>query len=274
MKKLLLVLGLAATSAIGFGQNNPNYNPDYNGNNHVDTGDLLGLLAEFGNEFNFISPCDSIVVEENACSNENFVSYYGYTYDIVTIGNQCWFAENLRTDKYSNGDVIPYWFQGSPSTNEGQYCVYEHSNDENGYLYTYYTTIDTRNVCPSGWHVPNNTEWNIFGEYLGVDSLETDYNSSEWLGTNQGTELKSINWEGTNEWGFNALPGGSRGMLGNWGLLTWARWWSSSVIPSTGGDVSWGRALVSPNQSPGNGSKIWYTGFNNQDGLSIRCIKD
>lgn len=269
MKKTLFILGLFISPST-FSQINPNWNPDYNGNGTIGSEDLLGLLTEFGSEFNFISPCDSIVIEQNACNNENFVSYYEHTYDVVAIGNQCWFAENLRTDKYSNGDVIPYWFQGQPPIDEGQYCVYEHTNDTFGYLYTFYAASDERNLCPSGWHVPTYSEWNILGDYIGVDSLESGYsNVLEWLGTNQGTELKSISWNGIDSWGFNGQPGGMRNMEGFWsGIGAWAHWWSTTSIPATGNDVSWGRALKT------DSSQILYTGFNNQDGHSIRCIKD
>ena len=37
----------------------------------------------------------------------SYVSYQGYDYATVLIGNQCWFAENLRSENYRNGDAIP-----------------------------------------------------------------------------------------------------------------------------------------------------------------------
>ncbi len=43
----------------------------------------------------------------DACSNLATVTYDGYTYDLVAIGDQCWFAENLRNEYYANGDAIP-----------------------------------------------------------------------------------------------------------------------------------------------------------------------
>ena len=44
---------------------------------------------------------------DDPCANELTVTFDGYTYDLVAIGDQCWFAENLRTEHYANGDAIP-----------------------------------------------------------------------------------------------------------------------------------------------------------------------
>ena len=54
--------------------------------------DLMGLLSVYGEDYTFT---------ETFCYP---VDFYGYTYDVVAIGEQCWFAENLRTTQYSNGD--------------------------------------------------------------------------------------------------------------------------------------------------------------------------
>ena len=70
---------------------------DGNADGAVGSGDLLGLLTEFG------SVCESAVAF--ACGDP--VSYQGYDYATVLIGDQCWFAENLRNENYQNGDAIP-----------------------------------------------------------------------------------------------------------------------------------------------------------------------
>ena len=69
---------------------------DGNGNGIVGAGDLLGLLTEYGSE----------CIPETAFTCGDPVSYQGYDYQTVQIGEQCWFAENLRSD-YQDGDVIP-----------------------------------------------------------------------------------------------------------------------------------------------------------------------
>ena len=68
----------------------------YDGNNDgvVGSGDLLQLLTEFG------QTCTPLLLAAP-------VAYQGYEYATVLIGDQCWFAENLRSTQYTNGDSIP-----------------------------------------------------------------------------------------------------------------------------------------------------------------------
>ena len=102
----------------------------------------------------------------------------------VTIGNQTWMAENLKTTKYNDGTIIPLitdkmaWetasFDASPA-----YCWYDttgtgytkYNLDTYGALYNWYaintSTNGNKNVCPIGWHVPTNVEWTTLTDYLG-----------------------------------------------------------------------------------------------------------
>jgi uncharacterized protein (TIGR02145 family) len=94
-------------------------------------------------------------------------------YKTVTIGTQVWMAENLKTTKYSNGDSIGTttpatldittektpkyrWSYGGEESNVAKY----------GRLYTWYAATDSRNVCPTGWHVPTDAEWTTLTNYL------------------------------------------------------------------------------------------------------------
>ena len=114
----------------------------------------------------------------------------GNIYKIVTVGTQVWMAENLKTTKYSNGDQIPnetdslQWLNLSG----GAYCWYNNmaSTFKNnfGALYNWYAVQDSRNLCPTGWHVPSDTEWTILTNYLGGGSAA-------------GGQLKET---GTNHW--------------------------------------------------------------------------
>ena len=63
------------------------------------------------------------------CGGVSTVTYDGYTYDLVAIGDQCWFAENLRNEHYANGDAIPGDLSNSEwiNTTEGAQAIY--SND-------------------------------------------------------------------------------------------------------------------------------------------------
>ncbi len=69
---------------------------DYDG--VIGVNDLMSLLASFGTD------C-STYEEEIGCGTP--IEYHGYEYQTVLIGDQCWFAENLRTELYLNGEEIP-----------------------------------------------------------------------------------------------------------------------------------------------------------------------
>jgi len=137
------------------------------------------------------------------------VVFDDYIYAIVEIGDQTWFAENLRTVHYSNGD---------PITNLA--WDYSHGIDSEGYsdydgdiLYNYYAVEDERGICPDGWHVSTDDEWSQMLIYLGMD--EDDTWNYGYGGTNEGGMLKAIdgwnqpNTGATNITGFSALPEGS-----------------------------------------------------------------
>jgi len=124
-------------------------------------------------------------------------------YKTVKIGEQIWMAENLN-----------YEAEGSRCYNDSTaYCK------KYGRLYNWETAMKS---CPSGWHLPSKEEWEILTEVIGGKKTA-------------GKHLKAISgWEengnGTDAYGFSALPGGSQvsytGYFGNVGIAGW--WWSSS----------------------------------------------
>ena len=89
----------------------------------------------------------------------------GNLYQVDTIGKQTWMLENLKTTRYSNGDLIgtttPATLDISGlSTPKYQWAYNGNESNVNTYgrLYTWYAVNDSRNVCPTGWHVPSKTE--------------------------------------------------------------------------------------------------------------------
>jgi uncharacterized protein (TIGR02145 family) len=160
------------------------------------------------------------------------VTFDGYTYSSIVLGNgQEWMAENLRTTSYANGDPIPNIADGTQWSNLTTGAWVHYNNDsqyENPYgkLFNGYAVADLRNVCPTGWHVPLNTEWNAFINYLGGDAVAGGKMKS--TGTQYWT---SPNTDAINESGFSGLPGGNRenGLFFSVGDHAW--WWSASQWP-------------------------------------------
>jgi len=209
-------------------------------------------------------------------------TFDGYSYAAVFIGDQCWFAENLRTTTYLNGDVIPAGLTDGDwsSTTSGATAVYgegssyceNYSPDidacdeaqslaEYGRLYNWYAVDDARGLCPSGWHLPTDGEWT---------DLENHITSQGFSGT-EGTALKATyGWNGggngTDDFGFSALPGGARYYSGGYFYVAGnvGHWWSSS--PS--GGSAWARYLLY--DSPDVGRDNYYPRY----GFSVRCLRD
>ena len=201
------------------------------------------------------------------------VSYQGYDYATVLIGDQCWFAENLRSENYDNDDPIPAGLSDSEwsSTTSGATAVYGESAsnlETYGRLYNWYAVDDVRGLCPSGWHVPTDAEWMTMEMALGMS--ESEANSTGWRGTDQGTQMKTTyGWNGggngTNSSGFSGLPVGYRSIDGNFSSAgNGGNWWSSSPD----GSDAWSRYLYDDDESVFRG--VNYLRF----GFSVRCVRD
>ncbi|MBU0713276.1 PEGA domain-containing protein [bacterium] len=204
----------------------------------------------------------------------------GNVYKTVKIGDQWWMAENLKVTHYRNGDAIPNVTGDTEWSNltTGAYCNY--NNDDNnatnadtyGRLYNWYAVNDSRNIAPTGWHVPSDEEWKELEMYLGMSQSDAD--ATGVRGTDEGGKLKetgtnhwsSPNTDATNESGFAALPGGYRGFYGSvYYMGNYAYFWSSTE--SEGGSA-WGRRLNYSN------SDVYRYYFSKQYGFSVRCVRD
>ena len=211
----------------------------------------------------------------NTCGDP--VSYQGYDYATVLIGEQCWFAENLRSENYENGDAIPAnlsWIPSGQTRHRGpslftgkmrdatilqpdiDACDPAQSLNEYGRLYNWYAVDDARGLCPSGWHVPTDGEWTVLTDHLGGVSIAGGPMKTDYGWHNGGN--------GTNSSGFSGLPGGIRNSSGNFQFAgNYGYWWSSS--PS--GSNAWYRFLL-VNEYVGRFN------FNLQNGFSVRCVRD
>jgi len=187
-------------------------------------------------------------------------------YDIIEIGNQLWLKQNIKTTKFSNGDVIETTAtmdQYIGSISEPRYQWPAMGNEANvvvyGRHYTWYAATDSRNICPSGWHVPTDAEWVELINFLGGEQSaggklkSVDY----WLTPNSG---------GTDEVGFKAVPGGHRIYDGNWAAFGEnATMWTSNEI-----DNEWAKSWVPINE----GTRIYPANWVKKNGAAVRCVKD
>lgn len=191
----------------------------------------------------------------------------GNVYDTVVIGTQVWMKENLKTTKYNDGTPIPLVTDNAAwgaLTSPG-YCWY--NNDEFIYKNTYgalynWHAVNTGKLCPSGWHVATDADWNTLTTYLGGQDV-----AGGKLKATGTTHWENDNVGATNETGFTALPGGNRRTNGTFYWIGKdGYWWSPSNVP---GSERYIRLLQ------GNSERISRSDFTEpQQGYSVRCVRD
>jgi uncharacterized protein (TIGR02145 family) len=189
----------------------------------------------------------------------------GNVYHTIAIGTQVWLAENLKVTHFRNGDPIANvtdqaaWFDLTTQA----YC--NSDNDVNlwttyGRLYNWYAVNDSRNIAPTGWHVPSDSAWSILAAFIGGGTygyklIETG--TAHWLGPNS---------TATNATGFSGLPGGYRDSGGIFiSIGGEADWWSATEESATS---AWAKRIF--NNSLGLGT----LSTSKRNGYSVRCMKD
>lgn len=197
---------------------------------------------------------------------EDIKDIEGNSYHTVIIDSQVWMAENLRTSRYNNGDTIATTYPANKNIMFDPIQKYQwaYKGDSSydtiyGRLYTWYAITDSRQVCPTGYHIPNKSEWDQLTTFLGgpyeAGSKIKETDTIHWLAPNS---------DATNEVGFTALPGGSRGYLGDFGgLRKGVAFWCSDTVDS---QQAWVKFI----------SQEFFV-FNpdhKSDGLSVRCLKN
>ncbi len=205
---------------------------------------------------------------ENANLNNTITDIDGNSYQTVQIGNQIWMAENLKTSKYSNGDIINNVsdsLQWQNLTN-GAWVYYNNNQDGCGKLYNWYAVMDSRNICPIGWHVPSIQEFNELANQIGGFSVSGGKLKS--TGTIQsGTGLwEAPNTGATDEFGFSGNPCGSRRENGEFHGKGYALFlWTSTEYDSSKASY---RFL---NYNMEGLEAFW---LDKKSGFCIRCIMD
>jgi len=179
----------------------------------------------YGEEVSFITDKPDITGQTGTVTDVD-----GNTYAWIGIGKQAWMIQNLEVTHYNNGEEIPevtgYEMIGLAT---GAYCHY--SNDSSiaatyGKIYNYYSLTDSRKLCPDGWHIPDNTEWDELIDHLG--GINTAGGKLKETGTGH---WNVPNTGATNESGFTALPGGIMDLTGDFFELgNQGAWWSYDKI--------------------------------------------
>lgn len=242
---------------------------------------------------------DCIYPPTFSCSDgTTSVDFDGHSYMVVQIGNDCWFAENLRTTRFRNGDQITEatqeeWTEPNHTNPHLRLWGYgdidfvpcqiepllglsgfwwDPCNDSEGVLdryglhYNGWAVIDDRNLCPSGWHVPSDAEF----EALRNHATELGYED------NPGLALKLLGdpffsspspIELTWELPRTGFRGGMIGLIdpdgGSYGSS--GHWWSSTTA-GLQENASW---TLRRSDDSFESTERPFT-----QGLSARCVQD
>jgi uncharacterized protein (TIGR02145 family) len=184
----------------------------------------MDILAAYG---------DCAVSGFTTCGDD--IEHEGYDYSTVQIGDQCWFSENCRylpevSPSSAGSETSPYYYvygyEGIDVTAAQATSNYE----TYGVLYNWLAVM-TAGICPSGWHIPTDLEWQTMEISLGMSVSEAA--SEFWRGTDEGYQMKSSSgWNsggnGSNSSGFTGLPGGDRYSSGFRYNGNYGFWWSAS----------------------------------------------
>jgi len=217
------------------------------------------LIKQIGGTYLEISYDNTVEISflvNTPCTETPTVIYEGKTYNTVQIGGQCWLKENLNvgtrinlsSDQANNVILEKYCYE-----NNEAYCTtyggLYHWNEAMQYV----TTQGTKGICPTGWHIPTKTEFELLKTAVINDGNKL---KKEDQGTGSGI--------GTNKSGFSGLLAGivSDPYFSN--LSEDTNFWSSnqSSFQAYSLYLIYNEGIIKLNINP------------KSSGCSVRCVKD
>jgi uncharacterized protein (TIGR02145 family) len=188
-------------------------------------------------------------------------------YYTVKIGKQTWLAENLRTTHFNNGEKIniledkDLW--KTSTTGLALAFNYDSINyKKQGFYYTWQVVNDKRGICPTGWHIPKDSEWKMLSKELKKENVALkliEKNPNHWKKNEFDTTIQNIT-------GFGALPTGLVKEDGSFqDSYTASYWWSNSLYYAEFSCYFMINPITNKSEHP--------TGNQNM-AMPIRCIKD
>ncbi len=220
--------------------------------------------------------CGTPNIHNPALAYGTMTDQEGTTYKTITIGSQEWMAENLNTSTYVNGDSLLTNLDGLAwfSTSSG---AYSYNNWDSslacpyGKLYNWHAVTDSRQVCPTGWHVPTDEDFTALTNFLGGEAIaggqmRTVGNSETGSGL-----WNAPNIDASNSSGFSAVPAGYRIIYSmDYGTAFFgqdAMFWTSTL------------SNENPNEAYSRIIRYWNnlvlrSSYSKQGGFTVRCLRD
>ncbi len=223
----------------------------------------------------------------------------------VTIGTQVWMVSNLNVSSFRNGvDILEAQddaaWKKAGDNKQPAWCYYNNDPKNGvkyGKLYNWYAVVDSNGLCPQGWHVPSDKEWETLVSYLGENpgrKMKAKSGWNKWKSGGSETCPVCSRWndeyrsktachrckdtrsipaavayhsgDGNNLSGFFGLPGGYHSR-GNYYYIGYDGYWWSSTEDDT--FTAWSRYL-----SFNSGSADRDASNKKNGGFSVRCLRD
>jgi uncharacterized protein (TIGR02145 family) len=203
----------------------------------------------------------------------------GNVYNTITYGTQVWMVENLKTTHFRDGTAITNETTNAPWAYNAigtapAYCDYNNNPANSavyGRLYNLFAMKDSRGIAPTGWHVPNYSEWVTLLNYLGGAGIAggrmKETGTTHWLYPNTGADNSS---------GFTAVGTGDRAWTSTGSFCCQqarSSLWSSSSS-YTSGTSAYLNVIYLNYNSASHSMTLGSIGGGQNFGFAIRCIKD
>ena len=232
---------------------------------------------------------------EDACGGKTAIVYQEELYPIHPVGNQCWFSEDLRSAHFQDGSPIPVAIKADLWSSMGSSGLPAMSTLQLGgrfspaqgaHYFNFPAVLDDRGLCPPGWHVPTDADWQTLLEFgaaaQGPTSLGTRMKAGPVAGLRHMNRRLPSNetkgnappqsehadwvphWDGTDAMGFSAEPVGLRDRFGFNDYIGHASaYWSATAA---GRSFAWAYFLGDANPEVGRMNLMM------SYGLSVRCV--
>lgn len=215
------------------------------GTHRVVVYDARGCTAEAS--VTVLFPCDSLRIVRDADGN---------SYNVISIGNQCWMSSNLKVSA-----SIPQVTDSATwvTTTSPAWCYYNNSSTNAAYgkLYNWYA-VQSGNLCPAGWHISTLADWQELENLLGNEPAGKLKLTNGW---------DSPNTAANNNSGFSAMPAGFRSYLSSHfnGFGQYTGFWTSTQASDSTAHF---RAI--------SYDSAWLTSLftSKRQGYSCRCVRD
>ncbi len=242
-------------------------------------------------------------IEEFVVEDHTLIEFYfenlvfdiqDHIYHTKVYGEQRWMTDNLSATMYKDSTEIPTldsdydWTTATTPAHVWRNFDEETAREQNlGALYNWFA-VETQNICPMGWHVPTDEEFEEFVFYMAANGYNYDGsiyegNDIDVAGSKIGKALaEKQNWrtpeygeawaigkdmELNNSSGFNGI--GADGRYMQTGEFYWdyylCNWWTSTASET---EYSWTYFMYT--ESTG----LFKTYYFKEGGYSVRCIQN